>query len=444
MYFTATNPATGEQLRSFPMLTGDELSVRLDRAQAVFPTWRSVGIRDRVRPLLEAARILREDADELAHVMAKEMGKPLAEGRSEVEKCAWGCEFYANEGPGFLEDRTVDAGGARTLVSYRPLGAVFGIMPWNFPLWQVFRFAAPTLAAGNVVLVKHAPTVPECALAIERIFDRAGLPDGAFQNLFIDHDQARSVIEHDAVRAVTLTGSTRAGKAVAALAASVVKKSVLELGGSDPFVVLEDADVGSAAAAAVRSRLINAGQSCIAAKRLIVVEAALEEFQDHVVRLMSEARTGDPTDPATTVGPLARSDLRDSLARQVEVSVAMGARCLLGGSIPPGPGAFYPPTVITDVAPGMPAYEEELFGPVAAILPVRDEQEALRVANDTELRSGSHRIHSRREAGRTDREGRAGCRKLLRERLRQVRPQGAVRGHQTERLRPRARPGRDP
>ena len=383
MSFTTTNPATGQSIRSYPLLSDREAAEKLNAAHQLFPLWSALSFDRRAAHLREAASILRGDSDEFARLMAIEMGKPLAEGRSEVEKSACVCEYYADGAATFLADQSIETGASRSFVTYRPLGVIFAIMPWNFPFWQVFRFAAPTLMAGNVAVLKHAPNVPGCASAIEGVFRRAGVPDEVFQNLFVDHEQAGLLIDDWRVRAVTLTGSTRAGKAVAARAGAHIKKTVLELGGSDPYVILEDADVEAAARSVVTSRLINTGQSCIAAKRLIVVEAVRERFEGEVVRLMAQARLGDAMDEDVDLGPLARMDLRDTLARQVEVSVGMGARCLLGGEIPAGPGAFYPATVLTDVGPGMPAYEEELFGPVAAILPVPSEAEALRVANDT-------------------------------------------------------------
>ena len=399
MSFTTTNPATGTTLRSYPLLTDQEVTEKLDAAHEAFPLWSTLGFERRAEYLTRAAAILRQDVEEFAVLMATEMGKPLAQGRAEIEKCAWVCEYYAEGAGRFLADQRISTDASRALVTFRPLGVVFAIMPWNFPFWQVLRFAAPTLMAGNVAVLKHAPSVPGCALAIEGVLRRAGIPDEVFQSLFIDHDQAGLLIDDWRVRAVTLTGSTKAGKTVAARAGSHIKKTVLELGGSDPYVILGDADVEAAARAAVSSRLVNTGQSCIAAKRLIVVEEVREAFEAAVVRLMGEARMGDPLDEAVDLGPLARTDLRDSLARQVEVSVALGARCLLGGAIPPGPGAFYPASVLADVGPGMPAYEEELFGPVAAILPVADETEALRVANDTDYGLGAAVFTGDRDKG---------------------------------------------
>jgi succinate-semialdehyde dehydrogenase/glutarate-semialdehyde dehydrogenase len=309
------------------------------------------------------------------------MGKPLAQGRAEADKCAWACEFYAEHAEGFLAPSAVATGARESFVTYEPLGPIFAIMPWNFPFWQVFRFAAPNLIAGNTALLKHAESVPGCALAIASVLREAGLPSGAFSNLFITHEQAKTVIAHAAVRGVTLTGSTRAGRAVARAAGAHLKKTVLELGGSDAYLVLEDADLDLAAAACAASRLINAGQSCIAAKRFIVDESVRGPFTQRLVARMREAKMGDPLDEATTLGPLARADLREALHRQVQTSLARGARLRLGGRVPDGPGAFYPATVLDEVRPGMPAFDEELFGPAAAVIGASGEAEAIRLAN---------------------------------------------------------------
>jgi succinate-semialdehyde dehydrogenase/glutarate-semialdehyde dehydrogenase len=321
--------------------------------------------------------------------MAIEMGKPLRQGVAEVEKCAWVCEYYAEHAEAFLADEPVAAGAGKSFVSYRPIGLVLGIMPWNFPFWQVFRYACPTLMAGNGVLLKHAPNVPGSALAIEEVLRRAGLPDGLFRTLLIDLPQVPDLIADSRVRAVTLTGSTRAGRAVASQAGQHIKTTVLELGGSDPYLVLEDADLDRTIDACVTSRLQNSGQSCIAAKRFVVVDAVCDAFLERFVPRMAAAKVGDPLDSDTEVGPLARVDLRDALHDQVLHSVENGAGLLLGGSRPEGPGAYYPTTVLDDVAPGMRAYHEELFGPVASIVRVRDEAHAIEVANDTAFGLGA-------------------------------------------------------
>ena len=383
MTITTVNPATEETLAEYPEMSALQIEDMLRNTHAAFQMWRRVGLEDRVERLRGLAARLREREAEYAELMSREMGKPLAEGEGEVQKCAWVCDYYAENAAEFLADEVIESDASRSFVTYQPLGVVLAIMPWNFPFWQVIRFAAPTLTAGNAAILKHAPNVTGCAMALEELFRAAGYPDHVFRILVADVPAVEPIIRDDRIKAVTLTGSTRAGRAVAAAAGSAIKKAVLELGGSDPSVVLADADVEAAAAACITSRLINTGQSCIAAKRLIVVDDVRDEFEARVVERMAQAVVGDPVDPATTVGPIARADLRDNLHRQVTESVANGARTLLGGELPGPPGFFYPSTVLTDVGPGMPAYEEELFGPVASIIPVADEGEALRVANDT-------------------------------------------------------------
>ena len=383
MTITTVNPATEETLAEYPEMSALQIEDMLRNTHAAFQVWRRTGLEDRVERLRGLAARLREREAEYAELMSREMGKPLAEGEGEVQKCAWVCDYYAENAAEFLADEVIESDASRSFVTYQPLGVVLAIMPWNFPFWQVIRFAAPTLTAGNAAILKHAPNVTGCAMALEELFRAAGYPDHVFRILVADVPAVEPIIRDDRIKAVTLTGSTRAGRAVAAAAGSAIKKAVLELGGSDPSVVLADADVEAAAAACITSRLINTGQSCIAAKRLIVVDDVRDEFEAQVVERMAQAVVGDPVDPATTVGPIARADLRDNLHRQVTESVANGARTLLGGELPDPPGFFYPSTVLTDVGPGMPAYEEELFGPVASIIPVADEGEALRVANDT-------------------------------------------------------------
>ena len=328
-----------------------------------------------------------------------EMGKPFREAVAEVEKCAWGCEYYATHGAAFLEDIPVGTEAHRSYVTFRPLGTVLAIMPWNFPFWQAIRTAVPALIAGNAVALKHAPSVPGCALALEELLWSGGVPEDVFANLFASVEATTELIADPRIHAVSLTGSTRAGRAVAAAAGAAVKPCVLELGGSDPFIVLQDADMDAAVEACVTSRLINSGQSCIAAKRLIVEEPVVEAFTQAVVARMGGVRVGDPMAEMTDVGPLARKDLRDHLADQVDRSVAMGARCLLGGKVPDNPGWYYPPTVLTDLTPEMPAWTEELFGPVACIIPAPSEAEALRIANDTTFGLGAAVFTSDREKG---------------------------------------------
>ncbi len=383
MTFQSVNPATGGIVTSYPEMPPEEVQRVIARTDSAQRCWQDRSVDERAEPLRELASLLRREPTPHAQLITTEMGKPLAEAGAELEKSAWVCEYYADHGPEFLADEEIPTDAGRSLVVLRPLGLVLAIMPWNYPYWQLIRFAAPALMAGNGVLLKHAPNVSGCALALEALFVEAGFPEDLLRALLIPVPDVEAVIRNPHVQAVTFTGSTRGGRAVAALAGAAIKKTVLELGGSDPYVVLEDADVERAAEACVTSRLINAGQSCVSAKRLIVVEAVRAEFEQCVVRRMAAAVVGDPTDPRTTQGPLARADLRDNLHRQVTESLGAGAVCLLGGEIPPGPGFFYPPTVLTNVRAGMPAYEEEVFGPVACVLPVADDAEAVRVANDT-------------------------------------------------------------
>jgi succinate-semialdehyde dehydrogenase/glutarate-semialdehyde dehydrogenase len=321
--------------------------------------------------------------------MALEMGKPLAQGVAEAEKCAWVCDYYADQAAAMLADQPRQTDAARSYVRFEAIGPVLAIMPWNFPFWQVFRFAAPALAAGNAGLLKHAPNVSRCALEIEQVFRDAGLPDGLFRSVFLSNEAAAGVIADPRVRAVTLTGSDRAGSQVAEGAGRHLKKTVLELGGSDPFIVLEDADLARAAQIAAEARLQNSGQSCIAAKRFIVVEPIARDFLERFTAAMGARRVGDPLDPAISIGPQARLDLRENLHRQVRESVQRGAQVVLGGQLPEGPGAFYPPTVLTAVQPGMPAFDEETFGPVAAVVRAKDEADAIRIANASQYGLGA-------------------------------------------------------
>ena len=389
MTIRTTNPATGEPGKSHDELPAESIPSVLEATAAAAKEWGLRPIAERSSLVRAAAGVLRARADELAALMAEEMGKPVGAGRSEIEKCAWVCEFYADHGAAFLADDEIASDARRSYVHFAPLGVVLAVMPWNFPFWQVFRFASPALVAGNGGVLKHASNVPGCALAIESVLGEAGVPDDVFRTLLISSDQVADVIESPHVRAVTLTGSTPAGRAVAAASGKALKKTVLELGGSDPYVVLEDADIATAAEACVTGRMVNTGQSCIAAKRWIVVRAVLDEFCSAVVERMRNQKVGDPREESTEVGPMAREDLRDELHEQVQKSVAAGARLLLGGEVPDRAGAWYPPTVLTDVGPGMPAYDEETFGPVAAILPVADEEEAVRVANDSPFGLGA-------------------------------------------------------
>ena len=381
MTFRSVNPATGEVLETFEETTPDALTRILERADAASRAWRRRPVTERAERLRATGRLLRERKEAYARTMALEMGKPLAQGVGEAEKCAWVCDYYAEHGAAFLADEPRASDASRSYIRFEALGPVLAIMPWNFPFWQVFRFAAPALVAGNAGVLKHAPNVPRCAVAIEDVFRDAGFPDGLFRAVFLSNEGAGSAITDERVRAVTLTGSDRAGSQVAEQAGRHLKKTVLELGGSDPFIVLDDADLERAAQAAAEARLINSGQSCIAAKRFIVVERVADRFLERFTSEMRARKVGDPLDPSTQVGPQARLDLRENLHRQVRESVQLGARLMLGGELPKGRGAFYPPTVLVAVEPGMPAFDEETFGPVAAVIRAKDEADAIRIAN---------------------------------------------------------------
>jgi len=377
----AVNPTTGVLLREYPEHDDAEVQRRLALAVRAFESWRRIGFVERAQRLREAAIVLRRDRATLARLMTEEMGKPIAQAESEVEKCAIACEHFADHGAADLAPQEIATDASRSLVRFDPIGPLLAVMPWNFPLWQVFRAAVPALMAGNVVLLKHASNVPGCALAAERVFAEAGFPAGCFSTLLIDAKRAEALVDHEAIQALTLTGSEAAGAALAARAGAALKKCVLELGGSDPFVVLADADIDRVAAEAVGARFINNGESCIAAKRFIVEEPLGERFEWLLGQRMARLRMGDPMDRATELGPLARADLVDALDRQVRESVARGARIVTGGARPSRPGSFYPPTVLAQVTPGMPVFDEETFGPVAAVTRARDRAHALELAN---------------------------------------------------------------
>ncbi|MFA9461434.1 NAD-dependent succinate-semialdehyde dehydrogenase [Thiohalorhabdus methylotrophus] len=381
MVMESINPATEEVLDVFEELTDQQLETALEASRQGHEAWARASFSHRRQVLEQAGRLLRQEADAHARMITREMGKPVGEARGEVEKCAWACDYYAEQGERFLAPEPVDTDASRSYVRYAPLGPVLAVMPWNFPFWQVFRAAAPTLMAGNAMLLKHASNVPACAAAIEGILAEAGLPQGVFQNLPIGSGRVEGVINDPRVRAVTLTGSETAGRKVAAAAGSALKKTVLELGGSDPFLVLEDADLDEAARLAATARNINSGQSCIAAKRFIVVDTVADAFVERLRARLAELPVGDPTAPETRIGPQARGDLRDTLHRQVRDSVKGGARLLLGGEIPGGKGFFYPPTLLDGVTEEMPVAREETFGPVAPVLRVPDEEAAVALAN---------------------------------------------------------------
>jgi succinate-semialdehyde dehydrogenase/glutarate-semialdehyde dehydrogenase len=381
MNLQSINPATGEVLETFEATPPAELERILARAHAAVPEWRDASFAERSRAMRRAAEILRARRATYARTMALEMGKPIGQGEAEVDKCAWACDFYAEHAEAMLAEQPRATDASRSYVRFDPLGVVLAIMPWNFPFWQVFRFAAPTLMAGNAAILKHASSVPRCALQIEEVFRDAGFPHALFAAVLVGAAQVPALVADPRVAAATLTGSDRAGSQVAERAGRELKKTVLELGGSDPFIVLEDADVAAAAVAAAEARLVNSGQSCIAAKRFIVVEPVADAFLTRFAEELRTRRVGDPLARETQVGPQARVDLRDALHRQVRESVQRGARLLVGGEIPSGAGAFYPPTLLVGVDHGMPAFDEETFGPVAAAVQAKDEADAVRLAN---------------------------------------------------------------
>lgn len=384
MALVTINPATEEVVREYPEMTDLELRAALAGAHDAHLAWKETSFSHRAGLMQKAAEVLRRRADEFAELCAVEMGKPLAAGRAEIEKCAFVCDFYAENAEAFLANEDIATEASHSFVAFRPLGVVLAVMPWNFPFWQVFRFAAPGLMAGNAGLLKHASNVQGCAEAIEDVFRQAGFPPGLFANLGIPAKRVADVIRSPEIKAVTLTGSTPAGKSVAATAGEVLKKVVLELGGSDPYIVLEDADLDVAIKNCVASRLINGGQSCISAKRFIVAESKIDAFTRGFVAEMGTRTMGDPRSAeGFDLGPMARVDLRDELHEQVEKTVAAGAKLELGGEVPAGKGAYYPPTVLSGVKKGMLAYSEELFGPVATIISASSEDEAFEIANDS-------------------------------------------------------------
>ncbi len=383
------NPATGKTLREFPALSSGAIEKKLNLAWTTFHSYRHTPWPDRARALQKAAEILETEKREFGTLMTTEMGKTLASAIAEAEKCAWACRYYAENGERLLADEQVPTNASRSFVRYQPLGPVLAVMPWNFPFWQVFRFAAPALAAGNTGLLKHASNVPQCALAIEDILSRAGFPEGAFQTLLIEAHQVDALLQDDRVVAATLTGSEPAGRSVARASGSQIKKTVLELGGSDPFIVMPSADFEAAVSTAVKARVINNGQSCIAAKRFIVAGAIYPAFEESFVKRMKALKVGDPMAADTDVGPLATAKIRDELHDQVQRAVAAGGRLLAGGRKIDGPGFYYEPTVLADVPRSSPVFHEEFFGPVAMLFRARDAGEAIELANDSPFGLGS-------------------------------------------------------
>jgi acyl-CoA reductase-like NAD-dependent aldehyde dehydrogenase len=386
----SVNPATEEVMATFEPATSAHIEQALSEAARTQHRWRQTSFAERAALMQQAAAYLREHRPRLAGLMTAEMGKPIVEAEAEIDKCAWNCAFYAEHAERFLQDEVHPSNARESYVAFTPLGTILAIMPWNFPFWQVIRFAAPALMAGNTAILKHASNVPQCALALAEVFAASGFPQGAFQTLLVPGSAVTPLIEDRRVAAVTLTGSDEAGSQVAAAAGRVVKKTVMELGGSDPFIVLADAELDAAVATGVRSRYQNAGQSCIAAKRFIVVAEIFDAFQERLVEAVQKLRVGDPADRATQLGPLARDDLRDSLEQQVRRSADEGAKILLGGHRRPGRGYYFAPTVLTNVRPEMPASCEEVFGPVAAVQKVRSVEEAIRVANDSPYGLGAN------------------------------------------------------
>jgi succinate-semialdehyde dehydrogenase/glutarate-semialdehyde dehydrogenase len=389
MSFTVINPASGEKLKEIAAWDESQVEAALAQVAKVTPEWAASSMAQRSKLMKKAAEVLRTNKDKYAHIITEEMGKLINDSRAEVEKCASVCDYYADHAAEFLKDELIESDAGKSYVAYLPLGTVLAVMPWNFPLWQVFRFAAPALMAGNTGVLKHASNVPQCALVMEEVFQQAGFPNGVFKTLMIRASQVKSVIEDPRVHAVTLTGSEPAGRQVASIAGASLKKTVLELGGSDAFIVLEDADLDDTVKNAVISRYLNTGQSCIAAKRFIVVDAIAEDFISRFKAAVEALQPGDPMDEATTLAPMARTDLRDELHQQVVDSINAGAIAVTGCEAIEGEGAFYKASILDQVKPGMRAYHEELFGPVAIVIRARDEVDALHIANDSPFGLGS-------------------------------------------------------
>ena len=385
MSIQTINPTTGEVLETFEPYSEQQVNQALDQARQAFLHWRTISFAERGKYLHSVASHLRDRKTELARIAVLEMGKSITEAEAEVEKCAWNCDFFAENAESFLRDEKVASNASESYVAFRPLGVVLAIMPWNFPYWQVFRFAAPTLMAGNTSVLKHASNVSRVALEIERIFQEAGLPQGVLRTVLVPGSETGRLIEDSRIAAVTLTGSEAAGVEVAATSGHVLKKTVLELGGSDPFIVLEDADLDEAAQVAVTARFQNNGQSCIAAKRFIVVDSVAEAFEQKFVANTARLKVGDPLEYDTRIGPLARKDLQETLDQQVQQSIQQGAKVLIGGKAREGKGNFYEPTILTNVTPQMSVFTDETFGPVAAVIRARDTEHALELANDSKF-----------------------------------------------------------
>ncbi len=407
---SSINPANNILIKNYDEMTSPESAEIISLVDIAFKNWKETSFIHRSELMKNAANVLRENSEEYSVLMTNEMGKPIVQSRTEVEKCAWVCDYYADNAEKFLADEIIKTEALKSFVSYQPLGVILAVMPWNFPFWQVFRFAAPNLMAGNAGLLKHASNVSGCALAIEDVFRKAGFPENLFRTLLVKSKNVKEIISNTKVQAVTLTGSVPAGKSVASLAGSLIKKTVLELGGSDPYVILEDADLEKAAISCVTSRIINGGQSCIAAKRFIIVESVYDEFEKLYLEIMSKKRMGDPLDENNDLGPQASLQLRDELHDQVLRSIKQGAELILGGTVPEIDGAYYPPTILSNVKPGMAAFDEELFGPVAALIKAKDEDDAIELANKSifglgaavftnDLKRGEHIAKEKLNAG---------------------------------------------
>ena len=389
MNLISINPANNKKINSYEEISKDSINQIIDSSFNTFLEWRNKSFSYRAKKMIHLAELLKQKKDLLGLLMTKEMGKPIKQSIAEAEKCAWVCEYYADNAEKFLSQKEIPTGSTKSFISFQPIGIVLAIMPWNFPFWQVFRFASPALMAGNVGILKHASNVQGCAIEIEKLFLEAGFPKFAFSNLVIGSKKVSNVIKNSKISSVTLTGSTPAGKSVASLAGSLLKKTVLELGGNDPYVILEDADLDNAVKSCIAGRMLNAGQSCIAAKRFIVVQSSLKEFIDKVHNEIKKMKMGDPINPDINIGPMVNNIARDELHQQVLISIEKGAKLLFGGKIPQLDGAFYPPTLLVDVEPGMPAFDDELFGPVAVVISAKDQSHAIELANKTNFGLGA-------------------------------------------------------
>ncbi|MBK8501635.1 MAG: NAD-dependent succinate-semialdehyde dehydrogenase [Saprospiraceae bacterium] len=385
MEFKSINPFNNQIVGTYQTLTPSEVTSILDKSKMSFRSWSKTPVEDRAKLMAKAALVLKDNVEDYARMITLEMGKPISESRSEINKCAWVCNYYADNAAFFLAEEQINTDGLMSYVRHDPIGTVLAIMPWNFPYWQVFRYAAPTLMAGNTGLLKHAANVFGCATQIEDVFRKAGFPDGVFQNIIVDHDQTEAIISHEAIKAVTLTGSERAGSAVAQIAGRNLKKTVLELGGNNAFIVWKDADIDKTIQTALTARMLNCGQSCIAAKRFILVEEIYDQFVEKFVAAIGKLKSGDPLNEQTQVGPLARKDLADNLNDQIKQSINLGANLLVGGD---QAGCYFTPTVLGNVKPGMPAFDEETFGPLAAMIKAKDESEAFDLSENSKYGLG--------------------------------------------------------